>query len=146
MLERGVLPDLLPPGAASTPEYEGFLGRGVRQIELAAPEDSQTLLTWHVAAAPAIWLPKLDAIALDCLSPDSSPAAWAAWRWLRLAPRYLGRLAQGMRLLRCSESFAANFLERVREQVERAEIGVPVEIRLSGRGESVLHRFTPSTC
>ena len=146
MLERGVLPDLLPPGFSGASRFSMSFGRGVRQIELVAPEDSQTLLTWHVAAAPAIWLPKLDAIALDCLSPDSSPAASAARRWLRLAPRYLGRLAQGVRLLRCGESFAANFLERVREQVERAEIGVPVEIRLSGRGESVLHSFTPPTC
>jgi hypothetical protein len=146
MLERGVLPDLLPPGFSGASRFSMSFGRGVRQIELVAPEDSQTLLTWHVAAAPAQWLPKLDAIALDCLCPDSSPAAWAVRRWLRLAPRYLGRLAQGVRLLRCGESFAANFLERVREQVERAEIGVPVEIRLSGRGESVLHSFTPPTC
>jgi hypothetical protein len=143
MLERGVLPDLLPPGFSGTSRFSTFFGPGVRQIELVAPEDSQTLLTWHVAAAPAIWLPKLDAIALDCLSPDSSPAASAARRWLRLAPRYLGRLAQGVRLLRCGESFAANFLERVREQVERAEIGVPVEIRLSGRGECEEYWLSP---
>ncbi len=48
------------------------------------------LVTWSVASDQAQWLPRLDAIALDCLDADE----WAARRWLRLAPRYLGRLAQ----------------------------------------------------
>jgi urocanate hydratase len=123
MLERGVAPDLLRPGAA-------------RSLE------GQTLLCWRVASSPSIWLPKLDAIALDCL--DSK--AGAAHRWLRLAPRYLGRMARGVRVLRCSESAAANFLERMREEVESGEIGVRVELTLSCEGQPEQYSFAPPTC
>jgi urocanate hydratase len=120
MLERGVLPDLLAPADA---------------------DESQSLLTWSVATAPAFWLPKLDAIALDCLSPGDG----AARRWLRLAPRYLGRLAQGIRLLRCDEQTALRFRARVREAVDGGEIPVPVEVQFSPPAASIRAQssFTP---
>jgi hypothetical protein len=141
MLERGVLPDLLRPGAAATPQCAAFLSLGAQQIQLPSPKKNPALLAWRVAAAPAEWLPKLDGLALGCLPQ----ADGAARRWLRFAPRYLGRKSQGVRLLRCDEETAQRFLEQVRERVERTEIGVPVEIRLSSRGESILHSFTPPT-
>ena len=108
MLERGVAPDLARPDAADSPK-------------------ENTLLCWRVASQPSIWLPKLDAIAGASLGSKEVTAR----RWLRLAPRYLGRMAQGVRVLRCSESAAANFIERVREEVESGGIGVRVEIKLS---------------
>ncbi len=138
MLERGVQPDLLRPGAAGK-EHAKFLSHGAQQIQLSDLDKNQTLLAWSVASAPAQWLPKLDAIALGCLIPEDA----AARRWLRLAPRYLGRLAQNQRLLRCNNETAQRFLEQVREQVEQGEIGVPVEILLTLHGESTLHSFSP---
>lgn len=117
MRKRGVLPDLS------------------RTLELAAPRKDQSLLAWRIASSPAVWLPKLDAIALSCLekklgAPEPAFATWdSARRWLRLAPRYLGRLAQGVRLMRCDEQTAARFREQVRVSVEGGEIGVPVEIQ-----------------
>ncbi|MGA2086570.1 MAG: hypothetical protein ABSG60_13750 [Terracidiphilus sp.] len=141
MLERGVLPDLLPPDFSGASRFSMSFGRGVRQIELAAPEDSQTLLAWHVSAAPAQWLPKLDSIALDCLDPNEV----AARRWLRLAPRYLGRLTQGVRLLRCDRESAACFIEQVRKRVDHGEIPVPVELRLNRGSQSELYSFAPPT-
>jgi hypothetical protein len=101
MLERGVLPDLLAP------------------IEPAPPAPGEALLTWRVAAAPAQGLPKLDAIALECLpaNPDHG-----ARRWLRLAPRYLGRLAQGIRILRCEPIVANAIVDRIQSAVARGEI------------------------
>jgi len=101
MLRRGVAPDLARPRA------------------VVAPPESQALLTWNVASAPAIWL--------------------------RLAPRYLGRLAQGVRVLRCGESSAASFLKRVREEVERGRLGVAVELSLSRNQQTERHSFTPPT-
>jgi hypothetical protein len=130
MLERGVEPDLLRPGAADSLV-------------------DQTLLCWRVASSPSIWLPKLDAIALDCLeenmgAPGLDSETWdSARRWLRLAPRYLGRMAQGVRVLRCSESAAANFLERMREVVESGEIGVAVEIKLYAEWRAEQLNFMP---
>ena len=45
---------------------------------------NQACLDWQVAQAPLRWMPKLDAIALECLRSDR----WAH-RWIRLSPRYL---------------------------------------------------------
>jgi hypothetical protein len=139
MLERGVLPDLLPPDFSRASRFSMSFGRGVRQIELAISVDNKAMLNWRVAAAPAQWLPKLDSIALDCLDPNEV----AARRWLRLAPRYLGRLAQGVHLLCCDEETAQRFLQQVRERMQRSEIGVPVEIRFSSRNECEEHIFSP---
>jgi hypothetical protein len=144
MLERGVLPDLLRQGAATGPVMASFLGQGARQIQHCVLQKSQALVTWRVAAAPAHWLPKLDAIALDCLSPESSPAAAAARRWLRLAPRYLGRLAQGVRVLSCEPGTAREFLARIRLAVDRGEIAVEVHVTVSENGETRMFRLSPS--
>ncbi len=127
---RGLRPDLL---------------RSVVDGALRSGTESPTLLTsgflmWTVAAAPAKWLPQLDAIALECLDTD----AWAARRWLRLAPRYLGRTSQATRALVCSQEVASRFKEQVHQRVDRGEIGVPIEIRwrdTSGFEEK--HRFEP---
>jgi urocanate hydratase len=121
MRERGVRPDL------------------ARSVLPAAPVQGQALLAWSVATAPAIWQPKLDALSLDCLAPEDQ----AARRWLRLAPRYLGRLAQGVRLLRCHDHCAKKFIEEARQMVECGEIGVAVEVKLS-RGEKLeQYNFAP---
>jgi len=100
MAERGVLPDLLRPAGESVP---------------VGPPNSGSvdgaLVIWNVSAAPAQWIPKLDALALDCLVPE----AGSARRWVRMAPRYLGRLAQATHLVYADRAFAARFLESVKE-------------------------------
>jgi hypothetical protein len=119
MAERGVVPDL------------------VRPVEVAALQKDEALLAWRVATAPALWLPKLDLIALECLEGEAgstragSTRAAFGRRWLRLAPRYMGRLGQGLRLLRCDEVSAAKFIERVREEADGGKIVAQVEIQLS---------------
>lgn len=120
MLERGVLPDLLASGLP------------------AALAESQALLTWQVAAAPAIWMPALDAIALDCLGRDPSPGASVARRWLRLAPRYLGRLAHGVRVLHCDPEIAKEFIARAQHAVNQGEIGVQVRFSFCRNGENIV--------
>jgi hypothetical protein len=145
MLERGVLPDLLRQSAAAGPVTASFLSQGAREIKLTPPEQSRTLLTWRVAVAPAHWLPKLDAIALNCLSLESSPAASSARRWLRLAPRYLGRLAHGFRLLHCEPEAANEFIARAQLAVDRGEIAVEVHVTVSENGETRMVRLSPST-
>ncbi|MGA3162011.1 MAG: hypothetical protein ABSC77_12415 [Terracidiphilus sp.] len=145
LLERGVLPDLLPPRSAPAPEFAAFLSQGARPVVAILPDANQVLLTWSVADAPTRWLPKLDALAIDCLSSDPSSAAASAHRWLRLAPRYLGRRSQGLRLLRCDESTAARFRNQVQEQVDRGEITVAVEIQSFPPAASIRAQssFTP---
>jgi urocanate hydratase len=157
MQERGIQPDLVWPDVGGLVHRALFVGPRTREVTPAGLQEGQALLVWRVASSPATWLPKLDAIALDCLSANSSPAdsvgapgldsetGNSARRWLRLAPRYLGRMAQGVRLLRCNQSAAARFQERVRESVECGEIAVAVEIKLSDRSHWDEHRFSPST-
>ena len=139
MLDRGVLPDLLRPADELLSTHSPFVSQGARQIPPLAMANNSILLTWRVAAAPALWLPKLDTVAIDCLQVD----AWSARRWLRLSPRYLGRMSQGVRLLFCDREFKADFIERVRANVERGEIGVPVEIQISGLGTSEEYWLSP---
>ncbi len=94
-------------------------------------------VSWRVATAPAQWLPRLDAIAADCLSGEAASAR----RWLRLAPRYLGRMAHGERLVSADANFARRFLERVRHQVAVAQIAVPVTVRGRDAARCEEHRF-----
>jgi Urocanase Rossmann-like domain len=138
MLERGVLPDLLRP-ADEFSGHSPFVSRGARKLPPTTVEKDSILLIWRVASSPVLWLPKLDAIAIDCLQPD----AWAARRWLRLGPRYLGRVAQSFRLLFCDQEFKADFIEQARVQVERGEIGVQVEIQVSGPGSGEEYWLSP---
>jgi hypothetical protein len=143
MAELGVRPDLLPPGVLDAPRYEVFLDQGARQVNPVAADDGQAVLTWSVSAAPAIWLPKLSAIASDCLIELNGPEMGSALRWLRLSPRYLGRIVEGKRLLRCETEVARDFLNRVRKEVANGRLGVSVEVLVGSCGESKLHRFLP---
>jgi hypothetical protein len=138
MLERGVLPDLLRPANESSPRSP-FIGQGARQLSPPILGSDSILLTWRVASAPVLWLPKLDAIAIGCLQPE----AWPARRWLRLAPRYLGRMAQTVHLLFCNREFTADFIEQTRAQIERGEIAVQVEIQATREGMCDPHHLWP---
>jgi urocanate hydratase len=136
MLERGVLPDLL---AANPLGGAAFPNQGARRIEPCGRKEEQVLLRWSVASAQALWLPKLDAMALDCLGPEDR----AAPRWLRLAPRYLGRLAQGVRVLTCAPESAREFVTRVQQGVKHGEIGVEVRFSLNSHEETDLPWSSP---
>jgi len=124
MRERGVLPDLLRP------------------LQRDAPDENQSILTWRIASSPSLWLPKIDAIVLACLEENvDAPAldlealeSESTRRWLRLSPRYLGRMAQGVRVLRCDERRAKALLQRVREAVESGAIRATVEVQLTSKG------------
>lgn len=124
MLERGVQPDLLGPWEEGS-LAAGIFGAAARRISLPhAEKAARTHLIWHVETEPMRWMAKLDAIAHACLSTGSG----AAHRWLRLAPRYCGRRAMGVRVLRCEAAVADEFTARVNEGIKTGEIGVPVRI------------------
>ena len=128
MLERGVRPDLTWPNR----------GRRLRGA-------GQVLMAWSVASGAAQWLPKLDGLALHCLDSDLSPDAATARRWLRLAPRYLGRRSQGVRVLRCDEQTAVRIQQEIRKQVEGGKIGVTVDLWQSRNGQTEWSSLAPLT-
>ena len=103
-------------------------------------DEGRALVVWRVDSAHRKDFAVLDAIALECLDADD----WKARRWLRLAPRYLGRFAQDLRLLSTHREFAARFSTRLREQVDRGEIAFPCEIRSYVRGLEDRHCFEPT--
>jgi hypothetical protein len=142
MLERGVLPDLLAPRSFQDSSSSHSFGPAVRRVELATAPDAQALVIWSVDTAPAQWLPKVDALAMECLQENASPTVAATRRWLRLAPRYLGRLAEKFRILRCQPDTANEFVSRVQRAVDRGEI--LVEVRISVNGDEGVFRIQPS--
>lgn len=124
MRERGVLPDLLRSDVASRADLYG-----AREVEGADPLTAPALVVWSVAGSPAKWLPRLDALAMESLGEDAA----ASRRWLRLAPRYLGHVARGVRLVRANRAFAQAFVERVQAGFDSGAIGIPARIEISSR-------------
>lgn len=120
MQARGVQPDLIL--AAATIEFAR--SPIVIDMQASASDDADTWLTWRAAQSPALWLPRLDAIALDCLPPGAAPAR----RWLQRAPRYLGRLAQSLRVLHTTQQHAEKFIAQVTNQIAIGTITAPIEI------------------
>ena len=114
MSERGVAPELLRPSDADAGDN--------------APMSADvTLVSWSVSSAPAQWMPKLDAFALEWAGelPD------AARRWLQMSPRYLGRLAQSFHVVLADRTFATRFMEGAMA-LEGGSI--PLKLQVSYRG------------
>lgn len=124
MRERGVRPDLLGAELLGSDDHPGF---------------PPTAAVWSVEAAPAHWLPKLDALALECL--DASQAAER--RWLRNAPRHFGRMAFRLRALSGGSAFASSFIERVRAAVGSGEVNTAVDLQQRQGCLVEELRFTP---
>jgi hypothetical protein len=88
MLERGVLPDLLADSAAGDAK-RAFAGQGALCIA-APPQPVLPYVAWSVDRDSSVWLPKLDRCAAEVVPAEDH----VRQRWLRLAPRYLGRSAR----------------------------------------------------
>jgi hypothetical protein len=131
MVERGVLPDLVRQfGVRIGSDGSLAFGGSPATVAPLALSRYESHLAWSVDEAPARWLPRLDTIALDCVGSDESPSAQIARRWLRFAPRYLGRLARNVRVLRCPAPTAREIAQRMRARVESGEIAVSPRIEV----------------
>jgi urocanate hydratase len=139
MSERGVAPDLLRRDVPVAPHHEALRFHESEETEFDLSK-IPAVVTWRVDSALPKDLAQLDEIALTCLDPGE----WQARRWLRLAPRYLGRMAQGLRLLDSNREFAARFSERVFQFVERGEIAFAFEIVSHFRGIHDQFRYAPT--
>ena len=112
MLNRGVLPDLLPAnGRLTPPHFQEFLSQGAQQIVSASFPPDRRFVTWKVDRDFARQLPRLDEIAKAVLPPEDH----LRHRWLKLAPRYLGRLAQHERGVAMTEQELVKFRSLVGE-------------------------------
>lgn len=144
MEERGVQPDLVTYALSGLARFPPQFQAGARRVEHVAPAPERSVVTWTAETAAPIWLPKLDTLALECLNSDANPAEFAARRWLRLSPRYFGRLAQDRRIVSCDQSAAQQIFHCVQSAVERGDIGAPIWITMSsGAGTQSAHANPP---
>jgi len=139
MKERGVVPDLL---------RGDLLVAGSKKLLLPKSEAAESdfrnvpaIVTWSVDSALPGDLAKIDEIALDCLAVDD----WTARRWVRLAPRFLGRLSRELHLLKSHMEFATRFAEQTVARVERGEISFAYEIRTYVRDPEKKNWMSPGT-
>jgi len=130
MVERGVRPDVFREAVLRAAERDPAR-KGSADPE-ADPMSARALVTWHVDRAPALWLPKIDALALASLAPDETIAR----SWLQRSGRYLGRRGQAEHLVWSNREFASRLFERVGAMVERGELAVSGCIEAAWRGAS----------
>jgi urocanate hydratase len=129
MMERGVQPDLVFAGAPDHLRAMPKFDEGSHQVHFSTLDAGLKFLNWRIAQAPARWMPKLDAIVLDCLPLHS----WES-RWIRLSPRYMGRSASGERVFYCDDATAEKIAGNIASAVKRGDIGVEVFVSLSAAG------------
>lgn len=138
MMERGVQPDLVFATPTDEPRILPSVREGALEVQIAVTSPRLALLTWQVAEAPARWMPKLDAAALGFMDADS----WEA-RWLRRAPRYLGRPAFAMRSIFCDQQLATVIIQELGKLVRTGDIGTDVSARLVSGDESTVFQMRP---
>jgi urocanate hydratase len=143
MNERGVAPDFLRIDLSVAPHHEALALHESEETELDLGK-IPALITWRVDSGLPKDLALLDEIALACLDPGSDTDEWKSRRWLRLSPRYLGRMAKNVRLLDSNREFAARFIDRARQSIESDDIAATVEIHSYSRGTHDVYRFAPT--
>ena len=139
MDERGVVPDLLHRDVPVPPFHEALKLQEGEETEVDLSK-IPAIVTWQTGSSLPKDLAVLDEIALSCLDPDE----WEARRWLRLSPRYLGRMAHGLRLIESHREFAARFWEQLGERTDHGEIGFAFEVLSYRRGTPDQFRFSPT--
>jgi urocanate hydratase len=123
IVDRGVQPDVLGFSNESL-EAATLLERGSVVLSgVVLPEGSLLDATWEAETAAALWLPKVDALAAEAL-----PAGDARARWLKFAPRYLGRSLAARRYLRMTRSELETFRELLDSAMAAGEIGARITI------------------
>jgi len=122
MAERGVQPDLLSEAGAATEGTRAMIERGaLRLTEDAEAEAGTSLLRWSVATDAARTMPRIAAIAVDCL--DAAVASTPERRrWLEVSPRYLGRALGGQQCVRMTPEEATAFITRMRAEAPGAKV------------------------
>ncbi len=118
MIERGVQPDLVDL------ELEGvgeFLELGARTLPESGAIPKQALIFAH-GTAPE--LARVDAFWREMFLAENLVSE----RWQRLSARYLGRLAQGLRVYGYVPEFADEKVAALKEYIQKESLDVTVEL------------------
>lgn len=138
MIERGVVPDVVFAGVFAQRRKVTCFGEHVRELVVSEPDASVAILAWSVVRAAARWMPKLDAIALECLANEPCMR-----RWIRLSPRYFGRANLGERAFYCEPEPAREIVRRFAAAIETGAIASEVQVNLIHEGASTVLRLHP---
>lgn len=125
MMERGVQPDLV---SCVGLQMDGFVERGARVLPAAAAIADSLVVTWSVSQDAVLWLPRVDAIAVEALGSASDARA----RWIRLAPRYMQKSLARERYVRMRASELLSFVSLLQQRTHSGEIAVPVQVSSDG--------------
>jgi len=105
MIERGVLPDILPVRAGAALHKAAvttFISQGSQLVSASLPQTERRFLIWP---APAEYAQNLAAFE-SMLAKQLEGTDYINRRWLRLSPRYLGPHVRRLRSLCCNEPTA----------------------------------------
>lgn len=125
MLERGVQPDLIACDGLQT---QTFLERGARALSAAVVMPDSLVVTWSVSRDAAVWLPRVDDLAIEALENNAD----ARVKWLRLAPRYLQKSLSREHYARMRAEELTRFVGLLQVRVQSGEISVPVHVLSDG--------------
>ncbi len=112
MLDRGVLPNLLPPLPQSQPadsHLDLFIAQGAERISDQPTIPASKFLVWQIPADFAQRPADFAALLLQHISSDDLKTH----RWLRQSPRYLGPQFRRLRSLTCDEETASRLIDVV---------------------------------
>lgn len=133
-VDRGVQPDVM----ALSDEEAGMRPKAISQlVERGAAllpvteEESQQGVYWCVPDYPVLWLPKIDGVAAEVLGDE------VRRRWLRLAPRYLGRRSQAIRYVEMADREFVSFTVAIRAAQQEGRIETDVLVRRGEREERI---------
>ncbi len=96
-------------------------------------------MVWKADSFPAKWLTKLDAIVLESLDPED---VWNR-RWLRVLPRYAGRLEPNVRMVCGDREFATKIVERLRGSYDCGDIEAEATVLVESEGRADEYHFGP---
>ena len=123
-VERGFQPDLLAFAEISAP-IETLIQRGAILLDpKPEPQAQADEVTWTAESASALWLPKVDALAAQAL-----PGGDERSRWLKLAPRYLGRVMAAQHYLQMTTGEVEQFTKLVADAMALGVIGTRITIQ-----------------
>jgi len=123
-VERGLQPDLIAL-PEKTDAVQTLIERGAIAAN-AEPSLAQSLtrVTWTADSAAALWLPRVDALASQAL-----PNGDERLRWLKFAPRYLGRTIAGEHYLQMTTEETDRFTSLVTDAMASVAISVKITVQ-----------------
>jgi urocanate hydratase len=126
-VERGLQPDLLAL-PAMTNHAEILIERGAIVVDDGVSNASLIDINWTAESASPVWLPKVDALAVRVL-PNGDERS----RWLKFAPRYLGRTMAAQHYLQMTVEEAEQFESLVVNEMASGAIGTKITIQRQER-------------